>query len=44
MMELDYSEIYHSRKFRGAEQAESMQDKHVGEILTMGLNTNTNGK
>ena len=43
-MELDYSEIYHSRKFRGAEQAESMQDKHFGEILTMGLNTNTNGK
>ena len=43
MMELDYSEIHHSRKFRGAEQVESMQDKHFEEILTMGLNKNTNG-
>ena len=42
-MELDYSEIHHGRTFRRAEQAESMQDKHFGEILTMGLNKSTNG-
>ena len=26
MMELDYSEIHHSRKIRGTEQAESTED------------------
>ena len=43
MMELDYSEIHHSRKIRGAEQAESIEDKRFREMLTMGLHKNTNG-
>ena len=37
MMELDYSEIHRSRKIRGTEQAECIEDKRLGEILTMGL-------
>ena len=37
MMELDYSEIHHSRKIRGTEQAESTEDKRFRGILTMGL-------
>ena len=36
MMELDYSEIHHSRKIRGTEQAESIEDKRFREMLTMG--------
>ena len=43
MMELDYSEIHHSRKIRGTEQAESIEDKRFGEILTVGLHKNTIG-
>ena len=43
MMELDYSEIHHSRKIHGAEQAESIEDKRFREMLTMGLHKNTNG-
>ena len=43
MMELDYSEIHHSRRIRGTKQTESMEDKRLGEILTMGLHKNTNG-
>ena len=43
MMELDYSEIHHSRKIRGTEQAESIEDKHFREMLTMSLHKNTNG-
>ena len=37
MMELDYSEIHHSRKIRGTEQAKSIEDKRSREMLTMGL-------
>ena len=37
MMELDYSEIHHSGKIRGTEQAESIEDKRFREMLTMGL-------
>lgn len=33
MMELVYGEIHHSRKIRGTEQAESIEDKHFREIL-----------
>ena len=33
-MELDYSEIHHSRKIRGTEQAESTEDKRFRELLT----------
>lgn len=36
-MELDYSEIHRSRKIRGTEQSESIEDKRFGEILTKGL-------
>ena len=43
MMELDYSEIHHSRKIRGTEQAESIEDKRFREMLTMSLHKNTNG-
>ena len=43
MIELDYSEIHHSRRIRGAEQTESMEDKRLGEILTMGLHKNAIG-
>ena len=44
MMELvDYSEIHHSRKIRGTEQAECIEDKSLGEILTMDLHKNANG-
>ena len=27
MMELDYSEVHHTRKIRGTEQSESIEDK-----------------
>ena len=43
MMELDYSEIHHSRRIRGTKQAESIENKRLGEILTMGLHKNANG-
>ena len=43
MMELDYREIHHSRKIRGTEQAESIEDKSLGEILNMVLHKNANG-
>ena len=43
MMELDYSEIHHSRKIRGTEQSEFIGDKRFGVILTKGLYKNTNG-
>ena len=42
-MELDYSEIHRSRKIRGTEQSESVEDKRFGEILTKGLHRNANG-
>lgn len=42
-MELDYSEIHRSRKIRGTEQSESIEDKRFGEILTKGLHRNANG-
>ena len=43
MMELDYSEIHHTRKTRGTEQSESIEDKRFREILTKGLHKNVNG-
>ena len=43
MMELDYSEIHHSRKIRGTEQSEFIEDKRFGVILTKGLHKNING-
>ena len=43
MMELDYSEIYHSRKICGTEQTEFMEDKCFREILDKGRHKNTNG-
>ena len=43
MMELDYSEIHHSRKICGTEQTESMEDKRFREILDKGLHKNKNG-
>ena len=43
MMELDYSEIHHTRKMRGTEQSESIEDKRFREILTKGLHKNVNG-
>ena len=42
-MELDYSEIHHSRKIRGTEQAESIEDIRLEDILTIGLQKNANG-
>ncbi|KAK2549567.1 hypothetical protein P5673_029954, partial [Acropora cervicornis] len=42
MMELDYSEIHHTRKMRGTEQSESIEDKRFREILTKGLHKNVN--
>ena len=35
MMELDYSEIHHSRKIRGTKQPESTEDKRFREMLTI---------
>ena len=43
MMELDYTEIHHSRKIRGTEQVESMEDGRFREILTKGLHKNAEG-
>ena len=43
MMELDYSELHHSRKIRGTEQVESMEDKRFRQLLTNGLHKNQNG-
>lgn len=42
-MELDYSEIHHSRKIRGPEQSEFIEDKRFVVILTKGLHKNING-
>ena len=42
MMELDYSEIHHSRKICGTEQTESMENKRFREILDKGLHKNSN--
>lgn len=42
-MELDYAELCHSRKIRGTEQLESMEDKRFREILDKGLHKNTKG-
>ena len=42
-MELDYSEVHHSRKIRGTEQVESMEDKRFRKILTNDLHKNENG-
>ena len=43
MMELDYTEIHHSRKIHGTEQVESMEDRRFREILTKGLHKNAEG-
>ena len=43
MMELDDIEIHHSRRIRGTKQAESMEDKRLGQILAMDLHKNANG-
>ena len=43
MMELDYSKIHHSHKICGTEQAEFIEDKRLGDILTMGLHKKANG-
>jgi len=43
MMELDYTEIHPSRKIRGTEQVESIEDGHFHEILTKGLHKNADG-
>ena len=42
MMELDYSEIHHTRKICGTEQTESMENKRFREILDKGLHKNSN--
>ena len=43
MMELDYTEIHHSRKIRGTNQVELMEDGRFREILTKGLHKNAEG-
>ena len=43
MMELDYTEIRHSRKIRGTEQVESMEDGRFREILGSFSNDDGNG-
>ena len=43
MMELDYNEIHHSRKIRGTEQSESIEERRFREILTRGLQKNAEG-
>ena len=43
MMELDYSELKHSRKIRGTEQTESVEDQRFTRILETGLHKNENG-
>ena len=43
MMELDYSELHHSRKVRGTEQVESIEDKRFCHILRTGIHKNQEG-
>lgn len=43
MIDLDYTEIHHSRKIRGTEQLESMEDGRFHEILTKNLQKNAEG-
>ena len=39
-MELDYTEIHHSRKILGTDKGESMEEGRIREILTTGLHKN----
>ena len=43
MIKLDYTEVHHSRKIRGTEQGESMEDRRFRVILTKGLHKNAGG-
>jgi hypothetical protein len=43
MMELDYNELHYSRKVRGTEQVESLEDKRFNDILDTQIHKNENG-
>ena len=43
MMQLDYSELHHSRTIRGMEQSESIEDRRFNDLLTAGIHTNERG-
>ena len=40
MMELDYGELFHSRKIHGTEQVQSVEDKRFCQILSTGIYKN----
>ena len=42
-MELDYTELHYSRKVRGTEQVESVEDKRFNDILNNQMHKNENG-
>ena len=43
MMQLDYNELLHSRKIRGTEQTESVQDRRFNHILSTALRKDDRG-
>ena len=43
MMELDYTELHYSRKVRGTEQVESVEDRRFNDILNNQIHKNDNG-
>jgi hypothetical protein len=42
MIELDYNELHYSRKVRGTEQVESLEDKRFNNILGTQIHKNEN--
>lgn len=43
MMQLDYSELHHSRTIRGTENTESVEDRRFNDLLTTSIHTNELG-
>lgn len=43
MMQLDYSELHHSRTIRGTENTESVEDRRFNDLLATGIHANELG-
>jgi len=43
MMQLDYSELHHTRNISGIEKSESVEDKRFRDILTANIHRNERG-
>ena len=42
-MQLDYSELHHSRTIRGTEEVESVEDQRFDHLLSQGIHQNNEG-